>query len=108
MKQHDTTELRLKTIAFWAGFRHPSNERDIARVYAFRELDPQTATDADVTAAYGDAGWAPVPVCVECGLRDDKTVTFGLENTVALCPSCIADAAKLAPKKSLFSRLIGA
>ena len=49
-----------------------------------------------------------MPVCVECGLRDDKTITFGLENTVALCPSCIADAAKLAPKKSLFSRLIGA
>lgn len=110
MKQFDTTAARLATIDYWAAFTHPSNQRDIDRVYAFRDLDRNTATDAQVTQAYGGPGWVPVPMCAECGGRDDGVIVFGA-NVAALCPTCVSAAAELiapAKKPGLFSRFRGA
>lgn len=127
MKRFDTVDYRKKTIEFWSAFRHPSNERDIARVYAFRELDPSSATDEQVDTAYGGPGWAPVPACTECGRRGE-VVVFG-QAELPLCESCIVSAAAVvgalghpvspaaplpaappqpAAKPGFFSRLLGA
>ena len=113
MKQNDNSELRKSTVRYWAAFTHPGTELDIARVYAFRELDPETATDDEVSAAYGGRGWAPTPVCIECGARDDGNVLLGPKHEISLCVLCITRADSMspapepAPKKSFFSRLIG-
>lgn len=103
----DLTELRKQTIAFWSTFSYPGNEVDIARVYAFRELDPATATDADVSRAYGGDGWAPQTPCTECGAP--AAVEVG---RACLCASCLTTASQLlAPTTSapapagMFSRL---
>lgn len=113
----DLTEQRSKTISFWSGFSYPNTEQDIARVYAFRELDPETATNEDVTKAYGGPGWAHIEPCAECG-SESQRVEIGC---VVLCVNCINQAAAMfitnqqeppapaaQPKKSLFSRLTGA
>lgn len=104
-KLSDLTELRHKTIAFWANFTHPGNELDIARVYAFRALDSAVATDADVSKAYGGDGWAPQSPCAECG----APATIELGRTF-LCTHCVqAASAVLSPpqdvKPGVFSRL---
>ena len=106
----DLTDLRRKTIAFWVGFTHPGSERDIARVYAFRDLDPATATDADVSKAYGGDGWAPHAPCAECGAP--AVIEVGKS---ALCGACLRAAAAAVlppapptstdPKPGVFSRL---
>lgn len=104
----DLSDLRRKTIAFWATFTHPGSERDIARVYAFRELDPATATDADVSRAYGGGGWAPHAPCAECGAP--AVIEVGKS---ALCGACLQAAAAAVlppptstdPKPGVFSRL---
>lgn len=104
-KLSDLTELRRKTIAFWANFTHPGNEVDIARVYAFRALDPAIATDADVSKAYGGEGWAPQSPCAECSAP--ATIELGKS---CFCTYCIQAAfVALAPpqdvKPGVLSRL---
>jgi hypothetical protein len=84
----DLTEQRAKTIAFWSTYSYAGTEADISRVYAFRELDPATATNEDVTRAYGGPGWAHVEPCAECG-SEARRVRIG---GVVLCESCIAHA----------------
>jgi hypothetical protein len=117
MRQTTTAALRLRTIAYWASFAHARGDVDVARVHAFQAIvretpDLATVTDDEVSAAYGGRGWAPTPVCYECGARDDSNVLFGPEKDVSLCAECIlkADGFNVvpAPKKSLFERLIGA
>lgn len=88
MRQYDTSEVKRKTIDFWANYKYPGNERDIARVYAFRELNPDTATDDQVTEAYGHSGWSPTPVCSECGRRSADTVILG-DDAAAICGPCV-------------------
>lgn len=119
MKQIVNEGLRLQTIRYWAGFVHARTAADVARVHAFQALvreheDLSAVTDDQVTEAYGGRGWAPTPVCIECGARDDSNVLFGPDD-VSLCKQCIAAAAALvsppvepAPAKSFFSRLLGA
>lgn len=83
----DLTELRKKTIYFWANYTHPGTEVDIQRVYAFRELNPETATNADVSKAYGGDGWAPQTPCTECGA--DAVMEVG---KTCLCSNCLTTA----------------
>lgn len=91
-KCDDNAELRAKTIAHWAGFRYPNNELDIARVYAFRELDPATATNDDVTRAYGGDGWATSAACQECGSHTNPRVQIAGS---VVCTECMAKAIAL-------------
>ena len=116
MKQISTAALRQQTITYWASFSHARAQVDVARVHAFQTMlrenpDTSTVTDAQVTEAYGGRGWAPVPVCIECGAREDSNVLFGPDPGVPVCRACISAASALnaapAPKKSFFSRLIG-
>lgn len=105
----DLTEQRAKTIAFWSGYSYPGNPIDIARVEAFRELDLATATNEDVTRAYGGPGWAHVEPCAECGAEGQRIKIGG----VVICEGCISQAASLflpgepAPKKGFFTRILG-
>lgn len=109
-KCDDNAELRAKTIAHWAGFSYPGNERDIARVYAFRELDPATATNDDVTRAYGGDGWATSAACQECGSHTNPRVEIG---GAVICTSCMAKAIALhqptepEAKPGIIARLFG-
>ena len=106
-KIHDDAELRAQTIAHWAGFKYPGNPTDIARVYAFRELDPETATNDDVTRAYGGDGWAKSAACKECGSHTNPRVEIA---SVVICVECMADAIELhkpEAKPGFFSRLFG-
>jgi hypothetical protein len=118
MKQNDTNALRIATISYWAAFAHARHEVDVARVHAFQALardneDLTAITDDQVTGAYGGRGWAPAPVCYECGARDDDdNVLFGPNHDFSLCMTCIVSASGLiagAPikpvKPSLFTRL---
>lgn len=60
-------EHRQQVIKLWAS-RTRARDDDAKRVRAFRLLDPQTATDEDVDAAFGGAGWrqnAPQPTLGE-------------------------------------------
>jgi hypothetical protein len=124
MKQTSTAPLRVKTIEHWASFTHARGEADVARVHAFQAIvrehaDLDLVTDDQITAAYGGRGWAPVPACIECGARDDRNVLFGPDE-VSVCGRCLSDACALsfgvppaapaapAPKRNLFSRLLGA
>lgn len=100
----DLTDLRKRTISFWSTFSYPGNEVDIARVYAFRALDPETATNDEVSAAYGSDGWAPQTPCAECG--KEAGVELG---GICFCPSCLQTASALLNvtpgNVSIFSRL---
>jgi hypothetical protein len=123
MKQIDTSSQREATIRHWAGFVHARSEHDIKRVHAFQQLmreheDLTAVSDDQVSQAYGGRGWVPVPVCYECGARNDYNVQFGAAHDVALCGPCLSAACALsfgvpqaapaqpAPAKpSIFTRL---
>lgn len=100
----DLTDLRKKTIAFWSTYSYPGNPLDISRVYAFRELDLETATNEQVSAAYGGDGWAPQTPCAECGM--EAGVELG---GICFCSSCLQTANALLnvtpTNVSIFSRL---
>jgi hypothetical protein len=117
MKQNSTSTLRAATVTYWSTFNHARHEADVARVHAFQALvrdaeDLGAITDDRVTEAYGGRGWAPAPVCCECGARDDSNVLFGPAHELSLCATCVAKAngfnahePPAAPKPGLFSRL---
>ena len=112
MKQTYTGSLRDATINYWANFVHARAEQDVARVHAFQALlraaeAGADITDDQITEAYGGRGWAPTPVCYECGARSDSNVLFGPEHDISLCPACIDKAAafRALPKTNLFTRL---
>jgi hypothetical protein len=112
MKQYNTADLRLQTINYWATFTHARNEVDVARVHAFQALvreneDLSILTDKEVSEAYGGRGWAPIPVCIECGAREDTNVLFG-EKEVPVCLECLTKAVSFdKPKKNFLTRLLG-
>ena len=113
MKQFDTSALRAATIRYWVGFAHARAAQDVQRVHAFQTLqrdneDLAQVTDDQITEAYGGRGWAPTPVCHECGARSDSNVLFGAEHDLSLCQTCIDKAKALidAPVASgFFTRL---
>ena len=100
MKQNDTSALRVATINYWANFGHASHEVDVTRVHAFQALvrnteNQDTITDDQVTEAYGGRGWAPAPVCYECGARDDRNVLMGPALDISMCGPCLSKACAL-------------
>lgn len=114
MKQNDTSALRQATIRYWSTFYHARHAVDVQRVHAFQALvrdneDISVVTDDQVTEAYGGPGWAPAPVCYECGARSDANVLFGEAHDISLCSACIDKARALntvAPAAAnLFTRL---
>lgn len=73
----ETAEHRQAVIRLWASRTHARDD-DAIRVRAFRKLDPLTATDADVDAAFLGPGWrqnAPKPT-----LGERFKATFGVKS----------------------------
>jgi hypothetical protein len=56
----ETQAHREAVIKLWAS-RTRARDADAIRVRAFRALNPLTATDADVDAAFGGPGWRQNP-----------------------------------------------
>ena len=117
MNYTKTSDLREQTVRYWAGFVHARGDVDVTRVHAFQALvlakngNLSSLTDEEVTTAYGSPGWAPAPVCLECGIREDTNITFGSANTFSLCATCIQSANTMATspvqKRSFFSLFKG-
>lgn len=117
MNYTKTSDLREQTARYWAGFVHARGDVDVTRVHAFQALmlakenNLSNLSDEEVTLAYGGPGWAPAPVCVECGIREDTNVIFGALNMFSLCSGCIQTANTMVTspvqKRSLFSFLKG-
>lgn len=106
----DLRDHRAKTIAHWANWKYPRAELDVLRVQRFQLLDPETATNAQVSEAYGGHGWATIESCAECsGEPEERVVLAG----VTLCLACLERAVALYKPASngrgngLFTRIFG-
>jgi hypothetical protein len=86
----DREHIKL-TVEWWQNHTYATHS-DIGRVERFRELDANTATFEDVTAAYGSTGWAAHNPCVECGDVEKDHLLIG---NVEVCTECLADAADI-------------
>ena len=67
---------------------------------ALQQLDPETATAADVAKIIGNTSWARAQTCDECKKESWECVQLGEEPnyesaTATICPDCLRAALKL-------------
>jgi hypothetical protein len=98
-----TERSEIRTVAkrwraqYIAAFDRSPDKKQIA--IKLDELDPETATAADVARIIGNKSWVET-VCDECGARGVDVVEMGQEPdyescTAHVCGDCLAKALRL-------------